>query len=51
MVRLAETATAEYAKVGEGLFTIQSGSQTDISPIEFVGAMGLLDLQELARWA
>ncbi|MEV5281460.1 hypothetical protein [Streptomyces sp. NPDC051994] len=52
VVRLAETATAEYAKVGEGLVPRSSQAlRPDMSPIEFVGAMGLLELQELARWA
>ncbi|WP_415949400.1 hypothetical protein [Streptomyces sp. KLOTTS4A1] len=49
---LAETATAEYAKLGEGLLPRPSQAlRSDMSPIEFVGAMGLMELQDLARGA
>ncbi|MGW8398735.1 hypothetical protein ACWGLP_18935 [Streptomyces lydicus] len=52
VVRLAETATAEYAKLGEGLVPRPSQAlRSDMSPVEFVGAMGLMELQELARGA
>ncbi|ANP51745.1 hypothetical protein AVL59_21045 [Streptomyces griseochromogenes] len=50
VVWLAETATAEYAELGEGLVPRPGQAlRSDMSPIEFVGAMGLMELQELAR--
>ncbi|MEU9099577.1 hypothetical protein [Streptomyces sp. NPDC048361] len=47
---LAETATAECDKLGKGLAPRPSQALGQgMSRIEFVGAMGLLELQELAR--
>ncbi|MFJ4584946.1 hypothetical protein [Streptomyces echinatus] len=50
VVSLADIATAEHARLGEGLVPRPSQAlRPGMSPLEFVGAMGLMELQELAR--
>lgn len=47
---LAETATAERAKLGEGLVPRRSQAfSPNTSPLAFVGAAGLMELLELSR--
>ncbi|MFD9635862.1 hypothetical protein [Streptomyces violascens] len=47
---LAETATADYATLGEGLVPRRNQTLSpNTSPLTFVGATGLMELQELSR--